>query len=176
MKERTFYIGFSRNSQNKIGSVALQKYMKTSYSHVFFEFDHKHLFNDNTIFHSSMSSGVSYWSNYNFEKSNTKTHSYKVTVSEEKYRALRTILHRHAGDHYAWWQNVGIILVDICQNIGINIRNPFRDNENCSEIVFMALVELHPELKTQYSPNTIRPDHIMNILQWYNYEDVITIT
>jgi len=174
MKTRKFYIGFSRNRQNGIASIALQKYMRKPYSHVFFELDHKNLFDCNTIFHSSMSSGVSYWSDINFDKSNIKTHLYEVEASEEDYKLLRTILHKHAGDHYAFWQNIGVIFVDFCKELGLNVKNPFRDNENCSELVFMALVYLHPELKDLYKPNSIRPDHIEEIMEKYNYKNVLS--
>jgi len=169
-----FYIGLSRSSDNKIGSVALQKYMNRPYSHTFFEYDTMRGVQDNTIFHSSMSSGVGYWSNYTFEKSNTKTHLYRIEVSDEVFKALRTKIHRHAGEQYAWWQNVGILMVDICQNLGYDVRNPFREHANCSELVFLALVELHPELAEMYSQNTISPVDIEDIMITYGYENVIT--
>ena len=169
---RTLYIGFSQT--NKIGSYALRHYMKTDYSHVFFELDHVHLFGQNTIFHASMSSGVSYWSDSNFNKSNTKTHLYEIKLSEERYRALRAKLHNRAGEHYGFMQNLGIVLVDIAKNLGISMQNPFRKASNCSELVFYALVDLHPELFLEFDPNTIRPDHIQLILQKYGYKDVLS--
>lgn len=168
-----FYIGLSRNNEGKIGSTLLQKYMKKPYSHTFFEYDTTRGVEDNTIFHSTMSSGVGYWSNYVFKKYNTKTHLYKVNVTDEQFKALRTKVHKHAGDHYAWWQNIGILMVDLGKVLGFDIKNPFRDNENCSELVFLALVELHPELAEKYSKNTIRPDHIEDIMEYYKYENLI---
>lgn len=168
---KKFYIGFSKNS--KIGSIILQKYMSTEFSHTFVEFDTKKNVLDNTIFHSTMSSGVAYWSNNNFEKSNTKTHLYEIEVSTEQFYKLRQKTHKHAGDHYAHLQNLGIILVGILQDIGINIKNPFTDDENCSELVFLFLVELHPELANEYNKNTIRPDHIQGILERFNYKKVL---
>jgi len=170
---KTFYIGLSRNKQNKIGSVILQKYMGKNYSHCFFEYDTMRGVDDNTIFHSAMSSGVSYWSNFQFEKVNTKSHLYEINVSDEVFKALRTKIHSRAGGHYAGWQNIGIILVDMCQNLGFDIKNPFRENENCSELVYLALVELHPELDKEYRQNTIRPDQIEDILEKYNYKNIL---
>lgn len=169
-----FYIGLSRSKNNKVGSVLLQKYMNRPYSHTFFEYDTMRGVQDNTIFHSSMSSGVGYWSNYTFEKKNTKTHLYRVEVSDEVFKALRTKVHRHAGNHYAFLQNIGILLVDICQNMGFDVQNPFREHENCSELVYLALVELHPELALQYKQNTISPVDIEDIMIAYGYENVIS--
>lgn len=173
MATRTFYIGLSRSRDSKVGSVLLQTYMNTDYSHTFFELDHKHLFGENTIFHATMSSGVSYWSSGNFDKVNIKTHLYKIDMEELAYKTMRGKLHRMAGEHYGFMQNLGILLVDGLRNLGINVRNPFRDHANCSELVFYALVELHPELADKYKPNTIRPDHIHEILEQYGYENVM---
>lgn len=168
---RRLYIGFSYT--DKIGSVLLRKYMYTPYSHVFFELDHKELFGQNTIFHASMSSGVSYWSDSNFNKVNTKTHLYEINLPDDKYKALRAKLHSRAGEHYGFMQNLGIVLVDIAKNLGISIQNPFRKASNCSELVFDALVEIHPELFLEFDSNTIRPDHIHLILQKYGYKNVL---
>ena len=171
---RKLYIGFSYT--DKIGSYALRKYMKTQFSHVFFELEHKHLFGQNTIFHASMSSGVSYWSDSNFNKVNTKTHLYEIELSEVKYKALRAKLHNRAGEQYGFMQNLGIVMVDIAKNLGISMSNPFRKDANCSELVFYALVELHPELFIEFDANTIRPDHIKLILEKYGYKNVLSST
>ena len=171
-KMRKIYIGFSYT--DKIGSYALRQYMKTSYSHVFFELEHKHLFGQNTIFHASMTSGVSYWSDSNFVKANVKTHLFEIELPEEEYRSLRAKLHNRAGEQYGFMQNLGIVLVDIAKNLGISMQNPFRKASNCSELVFDALVELHPELLHEFDANTIRPDHIYFILTRAGYKDVLS--
>jgi hypothetical protein len=171
---KQFYIGFSRNAQNKWGSMLLQKYMRKEYSHTFFEFDTTRIFDDNTILHSSMSNGVGYWANKRFEKDNTKTHLFKIEVSDEQYRSLRAKLHGYCGEKYAFIQNLGIIAVDILQNMGLEVSNPFRDGENCSELVFAALIDMFPELSKSYSKNTIRPDHIEHILTEKGYTDVLS--
>lgn len=168
---KDFYIGFSYS--DKIGSYALKKYMKSEFSHCFIEFDTSRNVLDNTIFHSTMSSGVAYWSNRNFEKHNTKTHLYEIEVTQEMFYKLRQVTHKHAGDHYAHMQNLGILIVELLQNLGINISNPFTDNENCSELVYLFLRELHPELQDKYNRNTIRPDHIKEILDTYGYKNIL---
>lgn len=172
-ESKIFYIGFSRNRYNKLGSKALQWYMGREYSHTFIEYDTSKNIDDNTIFHSSMSTGVSYWSNLNFEKSNIKTHLYKIEVSNELFFQLRKKTHIHAGDHYGYLQNIGIVIVDFFKNLGINIENPFRTNENCSELVFLFLVEMYPELKEKYNKDTIRPDHIQEILEDKGYKNIL---
>lgn len=169
---KKFQIGFSRNKDNKIGSLVIQKVLGKNYSHTFFEFDTRHIFDDTTIFHSSMSSGVSYWSNYKFEQENIKTDMYEIEMDDEIYKDLRKELHKHSGTGYAFMQNLGIIMVDLLQDLGINITNPFRKGENCSELVFLALLKAHPELSAQYKKNTIRPDHIQAILEEKGYKKV----
>lgn len=167
---KKFKIGFSKNKHGKIGSLIIQKVLGKKYSHTYFEFDTVSVFDDTTIFHSSMASGVSYWSNYKFEQENTKIVDYEIEIKNEDYRNLRSRLHRHSGTKYAFMQNIGILMVDLLQDLGMNITNPFRSGENCSELVFSALLDIHPDLKKQYNKNNIRPDHIQEILENKKYK------
>jgi len=167
---RTLKIGFSKNKYEKIGSVVIQRVLGRDYSHTFFEFNTKHIFDDNTIFHSSMASGVSYWSNIKFEEQNIKVAMYEIEMEDNLYKELRNDLHKKSGNSYAHLQNLGILLVDFLQDLGVNISNPFRKGENCSELVYTALLKLHPELNESYKKNTIRPDHIEEILKKYSYK------
>lgn len=164
---KVFYIGFSRNTKGKIFSKLLMWYMGKKYSHTFFKFS------DRYILHSEIENGVNYWTLERFCDVNTITDMYKIEVSQNQYIDLRERLNEHIGHKYAFWQNIGIILVDLLVKFGIKKDNPFRDGDNCSELVFRCLQRLHPELVRQYKLNTIRPDHIEEILKKYNYYKVL---
>lgn len=164
---KSFHIGFSKNRQGKVFSRLLQWYMKKDYSHTFFKFDDK-------ILHAEINDGVNYWSIEKFEEHNVTTKLYKVTVTDEYFEEIMEELDLHSGHSYAFLQNIGIIAVDILKNIGISIRNPFRYGDNCSELVFHGLLETHPDLSSNYSINSIRPDHIEDILIDKGYINSIT--
>lgn len=161
---KSFRIGFSKNTKGRIFSRLLMWYMSRDYSHTYFRFDEK------KVLHSEIENGVNYWSIEQFKEKNTITAEYSVQVPDTQYMELRESLNHHMGHKYAFWQNIGIILVDFLVKFGIKRRNPFRDGDNCSELVFRCLKMIHPELKRKYKPNTVRPDHIEDILLEYNYK------
>lgn len=164
---KVFYIGFSRNRKNKIFSRLLMWYMSKNYSHTYFKFG------EASVLHSEMENGVNYWTSKEFEEKNITTMEYRIQIPENEYTDLRERLNRHVGHRYAYLQNLGILLVDLFVKFGIKKRNPFRDGDNCSELVFRSLKRLHPELKKDYRPNTVRPDHIEEILEKYGYTKVL---
>ena len=165
---RTFHIGFSKNRDGKIFSKLLQWYMKRDYSHVFLDFNDT---KDN-ILHAEINDGVNYWADDKFTEENIKTKTYKIEVSDEFYAKMKSNLSEHVGHKYGFIQNIGIVLVGLCRNLGLGIANPFTDGDNCSELVFNALRTIHPELASthKYRLNTIRPDHIEDILIKYGYD------
>lgn len=169
---RKLRIGFSRNKKGAIFSKLLMWYMEKDYSHTYFLFDTTRIFDDQTILHSSLSGGVGYWAKSIFDKYNTTTAIYEIEVCEETYKLIRSHLHKHAGEKYAFWQNLGIIAVDTLKYFGIKKKNPFRKGENCSELVFLALSKIHPELLNKYTQDSIRPDHIEDILIEYDFKKV----
>ena len=162
---RNFHIGFSKNREGKIFSRMLQWYMKRDYSHTFFKFDDK-------ILHAEINDGVNYWSIEKFEEQNIITKLYKIKATDEYYNKMMEELDSHAGHKYAFLQNLGVILVDFMKILGISIRNPFRSGDNCSELVFHGLLERYPELSSNYRINSIRPDHIEDILLEKGFEEV----
>ena len=168
---RKLKIGFSGN--NKIGSRVLKWYMKKDYAHTFVQYDTKHHMGDDSIYHSSMASGVGFYANERFEEDNTKVLMYELEINDEIYIEIRKRLFTECGRKYAHLQNIGILIGDFLKGLGCSFDNPFREGLNCSELVFLALCMLHPELDIDYDRNTIRPDHIQDILDFYGYTRVL---
>jgi hypothetical protein len=140
--------------------------MGKDYSHTFFRFD------DKQILHSEIKNGVNYWSIERFNEENMITTEYKIQAPESAYKELIKRVNKHMGHKYAFWQNIGIVMVDLLVKLRIKSRNPFRDGDNCSELVFRCLKSIHPEIKKDYRANTVRPDHIEDILIKYNYKSI----
>lgn len=158
-------IGFSKNKKGKIGSKLLQWYMRKEYSHCYIEFDTSERLDDVTIFHASMNTGVGYWSGHYFYSQNLTTIYYETYISDEMYTQLRKRLHKVSGHNYGFLQNIGILVVDMLNKVGIKVNNPFTDGYNCSEILYDVLHTLVPDYKIKYKPNVIRPDHVEEIIK-----------
>lgn len=154
-------IGFSRSTKRfAIISWLIRLYQKTSYSHIFFKVIHKPLFGVDTILHSNGASGVSYYSETVFLEKNKYTDMFELEISEDIYREIRAMCHQHLGRKYGFLQNIGILLVDI----GIFKRNPWQKGFNCSEIAFIGLSKVYPELQTMFKRDTVKPSDIYSFL------------
>ena len=161
---RTLKIGFSKNKNDAIFSVLLQKWMKKEYSHCFIQYDVKRIFGDNAIYHSSLSSGIGYASKLVFEEANIIVAMYELEMSDEIYEQVRKELFKVCGRKYGMIQNIGIYFVDMLRKNGINVANPFTKDENCSEMVYRhALKVIDPTL--DFDPNMITPKEIEEILK-----------
>jgi hypothetical protein len=57
---RKLKVGFSRSVDNKIFSVILQKYLGTDYSHTFVMYDTARHMGDDSVYHSSIGSGIGF--------------------------------------------------------------------------------------------------------------------
>ena len=160
---KTMKIGFSRNNEDKIFSVLLQKYMNRSYSHCFVEYDTKEYLGDDAIYHSSLSAGIGYMSKVVFEESNDIVLMYEIEIPESIYYEIRESLFKVCGKKYGLMQNLGILIVDTARKLGIKMKNPLVEDENCSEMIYRHVLSiLYPELK--YDPNVITPRDVENIL------------
>ncbi len=158
-------VGFSKNRHDAIFSIGLQKYMKTTYSHTFVEFDTKDSLGDDSIYHSSLSTGIGYMSKSNFEKDNEIMYTFELELSDEIYDDIRRSLFSVCGQKYGLSQNIGILIVDLCKKCGIIIGNPFPSSENCSEMLYRhVILEAYSEYKGEFDPNTITPLDIFNIV------------
>lgn len=106
-----------------------------------------------------------------FAKKHKVVKRVKFELSNKEYLKLNKLCWEQAGDKYGLLQNLGIAVVDICKLIGINICNPWKQGQNCSEVIYRTIIKRrHPELK--YNPDTIKPHHIERILKQKGYKIV----
>ena len=164
---RKLRIGFSRSNDDKIFSVILQKYLKTNYSHTFVMYDTAKHMGDDSIYHSSFGSGVGFFAKHVFEEQNEIVLIYEIEVSDEVYNKIRQELFYNCGMKYGFMQNIGIAIVDFAKQVfGIKIQNPFRKDQNCSELVHRHVISIaFPEIAKQYNPDTISPKDIEDIMK-----------
>lgn len=157
-------IGFSKaRSKLAFMSALLQAYLGTPYSHVYIRINHKSRFGVDTIYHSSLKSGTSYYSEPIFHKYNETVKEYSLCLKKAEYARLRRNCHQTLGLSYGFWQNLGILAVDLLNFIGLPIKNPWTVGMNCSEAVFLALRSRYKNLD-KYDPNTVTPRDIEEIL------------
>lgn len=101
-----------------------------------------------------------------FSKKHEVVLSRKFTVTLEEFKAFNKLCWEQVGDSYGLLQNIGIALVDILKCLGIKIDNPWKNGQNCSEVLYRTILKpRHPELN--YNPDTIKPHHIDEI--WKKY-------
>ncbi len=164
---RKLKIGFSRSADDKIFSVMLQKYLKTDISHTFVMYDTAKHMGDDSIYHSSIGSGVGFFAKHVFEEENLIVRSYEIEVNDEIYSKIRRELFYNCGRKYGFCQNIGIAIVDFAREVfKVKIQNPFRKNQNCSELVHRHVIQIaFPEIAKEYDPDTISPKQIEDIMK-----------
>lgn len=170
---RTFYIHFSRNRKGAIFSKILQKYEKLPISHVLIEFETPNL-GQNFVYHSVIGTGVSLLSRKRFDSKNEIMETYKITLPDEEYEKMRNQLLDNCGEHYAMWQNIGIVIVDKCRKLfGIRIKNPWKDGQNCSELVYRNVIPyVCNKVDYNIQPDLVKPSDIRNMLKVNNINAV----
>lgn len=164
---RKLKIGFSKSNNDKIFSVILQKYLGTNYSHTFIMYDTSKHMGDDSIYHSSIGSGVGFFAKHIFEEKNKIVLIYEIEIADEVYNKIRQELFYNCGRKYGLMQNLGIAIVDFAREVlGVKIGNPFRENQNCSELVYRDVIQIaFPELSKKYDPDTISPRDIEDIMK-----------
>jgi hypothetical protein len=164
---RKLKVGFSRSADNKIFSVILQKYLKTDISHTFVMFDTARHMGDDSIYHSSIGSGIGFVAKHVFEEENEIVRVYEIELKEEVYVKVRKELFYNCGRKYGFWQNIGIAIVDFAKQVfGVKIKNPFRKDQNCSELIHRDVIQIvYPEIAKDYDPDTISPKQVEDIMK-----------
>ena len=166
-KMRKLKVGFSRNAEGKVFSVILQKYLKTDISHCFVMYNTARHMGDDSVYHSSIGSGIGFVAKHVFEEENEIVRVYEIELEEDVYEKVRKELFYNCGRKYGFWQNIGIAIVDFAKQVfGINIQNPFRKDQNCSELVHRDVISIaFPEIAKEYNPDTISPKDIEDIMK-----------
>ena len=111
--------------------------------------------------------------NWEYHTHFTKNHKVvkraRFLVTNKEYLELNKLCWKQIGDDYGILQNLGIALVDILKLFKVEIKNPWKRGQNCSEVIYrIILLPRHPELN--YDADTIKPHHIERILKNKNYE------
>lgn len=155
---KTVTVGFSKSTKKfAIGSVLIRWYMGTPYSHVYLKFKSQSL--DRTLIYEAVGAGVRFiganrWSGHAEEVS-----SFEIQVSDDNYTKLMQYCVDNAGIEYGFWQNLGIVVANVCKLK----KNPLTDGSNCSEAIG-EILELEG-YKINKDLNLLTPKDIHLILE-----------
>lgn len=155
-------IHFTRNRKGKIFSRAIMWYDNVDFSHCAIEFDLKKV-GVEVIYHSSLDSGVNFYSKELFIEKNEIVDTYVLQLEDEDYNVMMKSLIQSCGVKYALMQNFGIVLVDLIRRLGFDIKNPWKKGYNCSELVYRHVLREKYPLEI-YDPELIKPSEIKDIL------------
>ena len=169
---RKFKIHFSRSIKKfNHFSKLLQWYEGMPISHCLIEFDTPHL-GQNFVYHSVIGNGVSFMTRKKFDKINEVMETYEIELPDEEYRAMRNELLDNLGESYAMMQNIGIVLVDMARRRGVPMSNPWKDGQNCSELIYRHVIPHiceHPDI---YDADLIKPSEIRKILEKHEIKPI----
>jgi len=165
----TFYIHFSR-TQSKLSKL-LQWYEGVPISHVLVEFNTPHL-GQNFVYHSVIGGGVSFLSRAKFDNKNEIMETYKITLEQGEYRIMRNQLLTHCGEQYAMMQNLGVVLVDFIRKFMCVKENPFKEGQNCSELLYRCVIPYVCADSGEYTPDLVKPSQIRNLLKYNNIKPI----
>jgi len=161
---KTITINFTRNKQGKIFSRLLQWYEGIPISHVSVELDTTKGLGQPFVIHSVIKKGVSLIPMFRFLEDNEIMESYTIELSDEDYKSIRNELLDNCGIEYAYWQNIGILAVDVLKKLGFKGKNPFTKGQNCSELLYKHLISKIYDLPVDHTSDLIKPSQIRSIL------------
>jgi gamma-glutamylcysteine synthetase len=158
---RKLEIVFTKSKKKfPIGSWLIRLWTEKSYSHVARKLT---LYGDIEMFYQSSDGKVNYEVKEIFNKKHKIIKSYILEIEDELYKNISKACVSEAGKPYGTLQNIGIVLVDICKFFGFNMKNPWKNGRNCSELLYLNVFKIScPEL--DYDPETIKPHNIEEIL------------
>jgi hypothetical protein len=143
-----------------IGSWLIRAWTFKPYSHVALKFESR-IFKSPTYYQAS-DGLVNYMSETQFLKKHSIVEKYIIEVEDEDYSKIREACHEEAGAPYGFLQNLGILLADLCGWFGVQIKNPWKEGRNCSELLYV-----HVFSKLGYKeldPDLVKPHHIEQLL------------
>ena len=160
MKELS--IVFTRSKKKfAIGSYLIRWWTKKPYSHVAREgkigfCEHHHYFQ-------ASEGQVNYEYESHFSKKHEIVKKYTILVPKEIYYSMIKESWKQAGASYGTMQNLGILIVDLLNKIGIKATNPFKSGINCSELIYRTVLQkMIPNLP--YRADLIKPHQIEEII------------
>lgn len=159
---RTMVVVFTKSKKTfPIFSWLIMLWTWKNFSHVALKVELPHIEKPMLFQASEGSVNYEYWDH--FDKKHEIVEEVSIDIPDEIYSDLSKKRLMAAGEEYGFLQNVGIVLVDICKVVGLNIDNPWKRGKNCSEIIYETVLKpMNPEL--DFDPNTVKPHHIKRIL------------
>lgn len=165
MTTKTIKVHFSRNIKHfNYFSRLLQWYEGLPISHILVELDSANLGTE-MICHSSVGNGVSIITKPRFETSNEIMETYDIEMSIQDYRLVRNSLLSYCGENYGLMQNIGIYIVDKLRRLGIKKENPYREGQNCSELIYRSFISIQYPNAIKIDPDLVKPSQIRRILK-----------
>lgn len=150
-------IGFSKSKKKiAIGSLLIRWYMQTPYSHVYFKFDAKSF--DRILVYEAVGAGVRFIGLNKWQSDHEEVASFELDISDESYKKIMQYCIDNAGTEYGFWQNIGILIANICKSS----KNPITDGENCSEVIGEVLALEGYKIHKDF--NLLTPEDIFLIL------------
>lgn len=144
-----------------IGSLLIRLWTNKPYSHVARKLE---IEGYKPAFYQASEGRVNYEIQEVFESKHLIVKEYNLLVPTNIYDKISKACFEEAGKKYGFLQNVGIVITDILKFVGIKIGNPFKDGQNCSELIYRHV--LQPMLGCKkYDPDKIKPHHIEKILK-----------
>lgn len=97
--------------------------------------------------------------------------TYEIDTNRANLIKINKICFEQLGICYGILQILGIAIVDVLKLLGIKTKNPFRKGTSCSEVIYTnIIVPLFGEMG--YNPDTIKPHHIEDLLNYKGYKNV----
>ena len=165
------YAGFSRaKHKSAVFSRLIQWFIGAEFSHSYFRIHDKEL--GIVYVFEAKSGGVHLRSAHQFDSVNHTIELYKLPdLPYFDQECFKRDLIYFSGIHYAYKQNIGVLIVDTLKRcFGIKLtRNLFNDGMNCSEVMAI-LVNKYWGLKFSEQLDLIDPKDIRNeIKAWLKY-------
>lgn len=144
-----------------IASWLIRLWTWKEYSHVALEVNLSWL--DGPMYFQASDGKVNYEYKTHFDRKHEIVQKYTISIPEDLYGKLSKKRLELAGEEYGFLQNLGILYVDIMAMFKKSVKNPWKKGENCSELLYKTVLKpMYPDLN--YDPDTIRPDHIEDII------------
>lgn len=162
---REVKILFTRSIKKiNILSRLIQEYENLPISHCALELVTPNL-GTNIIYHSSGSGGVTIVAKEHFLKKNEIMEEYQIFIEDDQFKILRNILLSNCGIEYGLFQNIGILIVDVLNRLGLKINNPWKEGFNCSEALYISIIPMICKDMPKTDQNIVKPSDIRQILE-----------
>jgi hypothetical protein len=159
---KTLCIVFTKSRKRfAIGSWLIRLWTWKPYSHVALEVNLPII--DKPMYFQASEGKVNYEYKDHFDSKHEIIASYEIYVPDKIAQDMTKERLKNAGCVYGTMQNLGIVMVDIANLLGLKIENPWKKGQNCSELIYRIILKpMLPEL--DYNPETIKPHHIEKII------------